>query len=262
MAKGPVTRLQAEANAERAKDLEAAAHQAALEEAQARRKARAVELAEPRRLALADGKRARGHTADVFGVPLGTALVLPDCEKIGTRDGSGLPSGELFSLAHSFLASEDDLVAPKTCLRVMPDGSTALVWGEGIRPSWAVSVSVQVMDDVAVSVEIGLPPPAVPVTCCYNNVTFWPRKRKRDEEASQKVPARAASRQKELEKQYGPATRVGMRKAMTNGGDEVRIEEREWILPGIHVLYSASRYEDSLLIELASVFEARKQSAK
>ena len=254
---------------EEAERAAAAAHRAQVAEARERRRARAPSIAEERRLALADGQRAKGHTdMDVFGVVLGSVLTLPDCEDVGMPEGNNTLAG---ILSEDTLVEAHLMVASKTCLRVKSDGSTTILWGDGVLPPWAAWVTMELRDDVAVSAEIQFPQPAgmaINMTrrlwngTMYYDTGFAARKRVADEAAAMKVPARAAKERRELEAKYGRPTQAVRASHQTVIGDTIECEESAWVLPGLHVQYRACPYFDGLLIEVDSAFKARQENER
>jgi hypothetical protein len=79
------------------------------------------------------------------------------------------------------------------------------------------------------------------------------------EDDVKKAQARVAKVQSQLKSKYGRPTSVIPHK-FTNtqtGVVERRIDDLEWVLDGLHVRYDAERYEDTVLIELDSVYRSR-----
>jgi hypothetical protein len=76
-------------------------------------------------------------------------------------------------------------------------------------------------------------------------------------------PARVAKAQALLSRKYGPARKpVDVETFTLNSVVTHRTAEPEWILPGLHVKYRSDNFEDTLTIELSSVFKAREDSAR
>lgn len=218
--------------------------------AAAKAAAKAEQDAEPKKLALADGKSARDHRVDmtVFGVPMGLPLTLPDCNTVGHMEK------ELW-LGSPVMASE------KTCLFVEIDGSTEIVWGKGVLPSWAQGVSTDIKGDVLVSVRIEFTS-AVPGTVAVMRGAEAAAQGFHDAFANE-AEDRVVAAHKQLREKYGKPTRSA-RGTFTNshGATTRTVDEPEWRLPGLHVLYGSATLTDWVTIEVESVFKARIQNER
>jgi hypothetical protein len=243
------------ADAKAAADKKQAAYETArealqVEAKQAAEKEKAASDAdqEIRRLALVDGLRAKGHiNMEVFGVPLGSALDLPDCSIAGHSEQ------RLFGKV---------MVSAKTCVLHQVGAPTSILWGENVLPEWAqYSLTTEVKGDVLVSIKIVIPSwprhPTRTINGGLVDAIVDGSMQKGYENEQRNAPARVAKAQKQLKAKYGQPTHTTIEPFTLNGVVVRKTDEPEWILPGLHVKYDADVYEDTVLIELDSVFKAR-----
>ena len=216
--------------------------------------------ADARTLALEDGLKAKGHAdTAVFGVPLGAELTVPDCESVGQwkRD-------PLETLIGGGTVLPKVMVSPKTCLLAQND-ETSIHWGDAVLPKWAQSVKTNIKDGVLLSVtivfdsavapppgRIGFGPSGAMAVAVGNNLV-----QAQYEKATKSAAENVAKAQKDLLRKYGKPRSPVHTASYTNGR---AVQEPEWIFPGLHVRYASGTYQDSILIEVESLFRARSES--
>jgi hypothetical protein len=220
------------------------------------RRARAVNDAAAKALALADAQRAKGNVdTTVFGVPLGSVSTLPDCEVVGHREKNTL------DVLFGSNALPTTLVSSKTCLSLEDDGTTSIHWGDGALPSWAETVHTEFKDDVLVAVTIeflAVPRRSSPLNTGLGPVAQMQFDQAYYESASKRGLQNVEKAHKALFAKYGPLKGVPKRSYKNEHGVVTRVvDEPEWGGHGVHVKYSSGPYDDSVVIELESVETAR-----
>jgi len=230
---------------------------------QERKKAKADADADAKRRALADGARARDKhvDADVFRLPLGVPAPAPDCESVGHWQSNADPDGK----ARVHL---DDLtmVSSKTCLLLNEDGTTHVHWGDDVLPGWAELVETDFRADVLVAVRVTIParprPPTetigVGVIAGLVAAMSNGAANSQYERMLKEGPANVAEAYKELSRKY----KNPIQPVITAHYGNRTVDEPEWRLPGLHVKYDAGPYEDTIVIELQSVADARAEAER
>ncbi len=218
--------------------------------------------------ALGDGLRAKGHVdMAVFGIPLGVELPAPNCETVGEWKDDPLQAtiGCRRWLPGDCQALPKVMVSAQTCLLNQSNGQTSIHWGDGVLPKWAQSVKTNIKDGVLMSVTIvfdsaatpptgrvGIGPSGAMAVAVGNNLV------QSQYENAVKVAAENVSKaQKDLLRKYGKPRNPVHTARYTNGR---AVQEPEWSFPGLHVRYDSGTYQDSILIEVESLFKARSES--
>jgi chemotaxis protein histidine kinase CheA len=243
--------LRVQEQQKRQAEQERIAAERAAEEVKEQRAAKKVADKEAKDRAMADGKRARkaGTDTQVFGIPVGAPIQLPECQ---TQDG----------LFGSVVKSED------SCQWFHKDGSSELHWAKNALPSWAEEIATDIRDDVVVSAKITFvsTPTPPPEGICFGFACT----RAAMEQASypgrlQTARENISKAHKQLRTKYGKPTHAKtatFRKDNGYGGVVREVEELEWAFPGLHVSYEAGSTFDTILIELESVRKERAEAGE
>lgn len=238
--------------------------QGALAAIQDRKKTKAAQDADAKRLAMADVARASKHAdTTVFQVRLGVPSPVPDCEAVGHWESDADPRGKA-----ALTPSDLTIVSTKTCLMLKEDGTTYIHWGDNVLPSWASLVETEFKADVLVSVRITIPSQARPPTSEQIGFGFLgsaiaAMSNGAAQAAYEKMlkdgPENVAKAQRDLQRKYkAPHEPVDVARFKIRGN----VLEPEWTFPGLYVKYDADLYEDNILIELESVANARVKAKK
>jgi hypothetical protein len=230
---------------------------------QERKEAKAAADAGAKRRALADAARAADKHVDteVFHLALGVPAPAPECDAVGHWESDADADGK--AAVHL-----DDLhmVSSKTCLMLNEDGTTRVHWGDDVLPGWAELVETDFRADVLVAVSVTIParprPPnetigigvmAGLIASLSNGAAEAQYERMLKE-----GPANVAKAYKELSRKY----KAPIQPVKTAHYGSRAVDEPEWKLAGLHVKYDAGPYEDTIVIELESVHEARVEAER
>jgi hypothetical protein len=153
---------------------------------------------------------------------------------------------------------------------VVGQGTWNLELGE--RDAAIAALRREFKADVLVSVQITIPSQARPPTSEEIGFDFLgglmasmsnEAKRAAYERMLKEGPENVAKAQKDLFRKYkAPHQPVESTTYRRNGAFLRKVQEPEWVFPGLHVKYDADTFEDTILIELESVARARAEAKR
>jgi hypothetical protein len=232
-----------------------AAAEAEAQQAQAAREAKAVRDEGAKKLALADGAKARkaGVEMTIFGVPLGAPLGLPDCQ---TKPEA------LFGHLTMVNASSE------TCLMANQDGSADIRWGKNVElPSWVNDLKTDIRGDVLVAATIRFRSYVgqdIHIGSGLLGTLAAASAASAEGRQAQAAAENVAKAQKQLGAKYGKPTRSELQKFQINGTVVREVYALTWIRPGLEVRYEPGSETDTVRIQVASAHaeQARVEEAK